>query len=313
LNASGVLEGAVNINGSETSTPLISAPLTPYVLTPTQNYHFLIAIHNDRTDFWIDDVLVGKIVTPNLFGAPFLSMQAPLTMRIYNSNTTSLAQQLQVANISVTQGDVNSNRLWPTAQSAMGNSCLNVPDGTAAGQTANYANSAAPALIAIVAQTNLVACYATLGGQFNIVAMAAAETDLMMFAYLNPAMSSTVPGKNLVVHSITIDSINLGAAVATTASIIQWGVGVGQTAVTNATVDSATAGTRASRRATLGIQSWPIAAAIGAQAAKIDINLDAPIVCEPGCYFIVYYKFISGTATANQAIRGTCFINGYFE
>jgi hypothetical protein len=48
---------------------------------------------------------------------------------------------------------------------------------------------------------------------------------------------------------------------------------------------------------------------------NLDLKLvmDAPIVVEPGTYCQIYLRIISGMATASQTIRGTCFINGYFE
>ena len=79
-------------------------------------------------------------------------------------------------------------------------------------------------------------------------------------------------------------------------------------------VDSATAGTRAHRRVPLGFICFPASAAIGAACTRpIDVNLDSPVVVEPGTYLIVYMKPIAGPSNAGQITRGTCYINGYFE
>ena len=56
-----------------------------------------------------------------------------------------------------------------------------------------------------------------------------------------------------------------------------------------------------------------IAAAIGAQAARLDTNLDAPLVVNAGEYLHVIVKMPLGTATASQVIRGVVGINGFFE
>ena len=40
---------------------------------------------------------------------------------------------------------------------------------------------------------------------------------------------------------------------------------------------------------------------------------DVPLVVEPSKYFHLILKMVVGTATASQIIRGTCFVNGYFE
>lgn len=305
LNASGVLLGVINNNGSETSTVLPYLPQA-YVLA-----HYLIVVHNDETEFWINDMLYGKIPTPTAVGSPCLSMNLPLMLREYNSNATSVAQRMEVASCSVSTGDMDRGRLWATTMVGMGQSSVNITDGTAAGQTANFANSAAPSAATL---SNTAAGYANvLGGKFSFAAPVGATTDFALFGFLNPASSATVPGRNLIVRGIRIDSYVGGAAVATTATVLDWGIGIGASAVSLATTDSATSGTRAARRLTLGIQSFPIGAAIGTTATPIDINLDAPVLIEPNTYFHVILRVPIGTATASMTVNGNVFINGYFE
>ena len=85
----------------------------------------------------------------------------------------------------------------------------------------------------------------------------------------------------------------------------------GSTAVSLATADGTA--TRARAVVPLGFQTFPIGAAIGAQATRIDVNLDAPLVAEPGTFVHVILKMPIGSATASQVIRGICGINSYFE
>ena len=114
-----------------------------------------------------------------------------------------------------------------------------------------------------------------------------------------------------MVRGIWIDTMNTGAAVATTATWLQWSLGVGCSAVTLATAEGAAA--KAPARLALGNQVFPIAAAIGAQAARIDVNLDAPLVINAGEYLHIIVKMPLGTATASQVIRGVVGVNGFFE
>ena len=305
LNASGVMQGIINNGGSETAVAL-----TGFTPAPATMYHFLIAIHNDRTEFWINDILYGAITTPSAIGSPCLSMSLPLLMRIYNSGTVTTAQRLEVANVSITSGDQNINKLWATNMAIQGNGSAKVPDGTATGQTANYANSTIPTSATL---SNTTAGYTTLGGQWQFASVAGAETDYALFAYLNPAGTNAIPGKNLIIRGVRIETFNMGAVVATTPHLLQWGLGFGSSGVSLATTDSATAGTCAPRKITIGTQYLPIGAVIGQNTTPIDINLDAPEVIEPGTYFHVILKMPVATATASQIIRGTCFVNGYFE
>ena len=107
--------------------------------------------------------------------------------------------------------------------------------------------------------------------------------------------------------------MNTGAAVATTETWLQWAGAVGATAVSLATADSATAGTRAPRRFMIGNQVFPIAAAIGAQATVLEKDWsNAPRVAEPGTFVHVIVKMPRGTATASQVVRGVVQIHGYW-
>jgi hypothetical protein len=314
LNAAGTWDGVIVNNSAETSVALVSASGVSYVTEVGELHHFTIAVHNDSTDFWIDDVLVGRINTPVALGSPMATMSQPITARLYNSGVVSLAQQLLLSAWSVTSGDVDSNRLWPTMQAVMGNSAINVPDGTAPGQTASIVLSTAPVTCTVATMISTVACYQSLGGQFALSQIASAETEVIVFDYTNPAQTQAIPGKNLVIRGITIDAYSEGVVGSALGIVQQWGLGVGGTTSTLAAVDSATAGTRGFRKVTLGFIAFPASAAIGALATRIiDINLDAPIVCEPGCHVAITMKPIKGPSNAGQIIRGTCFVNGYFE
>lgn len=111
---------------------------------------------------------------------------------------------------------------------------------------------------------------------------------------------------SFVCTSIQIDTFNAGAAVATTAHVLQWFTSPDQTAISLATATN--------RRVTLGVQSFAVGAAIGTLAAPVVRDLsDAPLVTNPGRILVVGLKIPVGTATASQIIRGTVAIRGYFE
>lgn len=306
LSGATSFQGVANFNGAEVTT----GDLVGHVPVAGVVYHYLIVIHSDRVEFFKNGEMLGYIITPSTVGTPTLAPSQPLLIREYNSNTVSTAQRFRVSSLSVSQGDLNNTRLWASTMSGMGQSSIVVPDSVAVGFTANYANAAAPvsATLSVTAGG-----YSTLGGQWQYAAVASIETDYALFAYQVPAGTAAVPGKNLVIRGIRIDSIVTGANVATTGTGIQWGLSVGASAITPATVDSGTAATRQGRKFTLGIQGWPIGGQIGSTAVPIDVNLDAPVVCEPGTHVLVLMRPFLGTATASQVYRGTCLINGYWE
>lgn len=304
VNTSGSLVGVVNVNGTETTTTLSFAPV------PNENNFYRIVQDQDQAEFYINGHLYGSISIANTSAATSFTRAMPLLMRCYNAAVVSTAFRLEVSDIAVISRDLANNRLWSTCRAGMEQSSINNARGATAGQTANYANTAAPTSATL---SNTAAGYTTLGGQFQFAAVAGAETDYALFGFQVTAPSAAAAGKNLVIRGIRIDTMNLGAAVATSATVLQWGLGIGATAVSLATADSATAGTRAARRITLGIQAFPIGAAIGSVASPVDVNLDAPLYVAAGTFVHVILKMPVGTATASQIVRGTVMINGYWE
>lgn len=266
-------------------------------------HDFVIEITQGIVHFWHEGDLLGSVTVPNAqFGATS-QPTLPVMVRTYNAAIApSVAIKLQCSAIQASNGGADVNRLWPTQQAGMGNSSIQAPSGSTVGQTANYANTAAPASATL---SNTAAGYTTLGGQFQFAAVAGAETDYALFGYQVPA------GQTLVIRGVWIDTMNTGAAVATTATWLQWALGVGASAVSLATADAAA--TKSSARVALGNQVFPIAAAIGAQATRIDVNLDAPMVVNATEFVHVILKMPLGTATASQVVRGVVGINAYFE
>lgn len=293
----GQFRGVCVNNSVETYVDLGTLP------AEAQVHDFVIEMTMRVVHFWHEGNLLGTVTVPATQFGPTSAEALPVFARTYNAAIApSVAIKLQVSAIGASNGGADLNRLWPTVQAGMGNSSVQVPTGAAAGYTANYTNAAAPASATLAAAT---AGYATLGGQFQFAAVAGSEVDYALFAYLVPT------GKTLIVRGVWIDTVNTGAAVATTATLLQWGIGVGSTAITLATAEGAA--TKATARLSLGFQVFPIAAAIGAQAAMIDRNLDAPLVVNSGEYLHILLKMPLGTATASQVIRGIVGINGYFE
>jgi hypothetical protein len=126
-------------------------------------------------------------------------------------------------------------------------------------------------------------------------------------------MKYLVPvGSTLMIRGVSVNTFNAVVAVATTASVMVWGIGVGSSADTLAGTEDLV-GVKIRRAIPLGIQSFPVGAAVGALAEPIDVNFDAPLCIHGGEYVSFFYKMIVGTATATETFRGTIMVNGYFE
>ena len=168
---------------------------------------------------------------------------------------------------------------------------------TAFTQAAQFANSAAPASASL---SNTAAGYTTLGGLWQFAAVAGAATDYNLFNFTVPAPYQ------FHITDIEIDAWNTGAAVATTPSLLVWGVGV------NATTANLSSGGYI--RTMLGAQSFAVGAAVGARADRaISRSFTTPIVCEAGRLLSLILRMPVGTATASQVIAGSALIHGYYE
>lgn len=301
-----------NYNGVEQLTPAFKVVSGGADFVPTlgESYDCILTVSDVGCVAWMDLkdgsglVVVGRLSTPST-GVPLMAGSAPFTIRhIITGGAASAVMNARVAKYTITNGGFATNRLWPTAMTGMG---LSANQSLTAG-LANYANSAAPASATL---SNTAAGYTTLGGQFQFVGVAGAETDYALFAFQVPAATTAVTGRNLVIRGVWIDTVNTGAANGATATVLQWSLGVGGTNVSLATADGTN--TRARAVTSLGYQSFAPSAVIGAQATRIDVNLDAPLVCEPSSFVHVILKIPVGIVTASQIIRGVVGFNGYFE
>ena len=309
----GQLKAVINFNGVETEE-IITTTNVPgrdgagnFVASETNYY--IIAVHNDSVQFWINNVLVSHIECPATQGSPASSSSLPLTWRVYNSGTASAARRFEVGFCSVSTGDLYSGKQWNTVMCGSGAGAYQVQPGTASGQTANYANSAAPASATL---SNTAAGYTTLGGQYQFAASATNETDWALFGYQNPAGTATLAGRTLYIRSIRIGEMVVTGAAAVNATSFFWAAGVGSTAVSLATTDAAA--TVAPRRVALGSQHFLAAAAVGVSAPGFQVDFgDSPLVVPAGLFCHIIVKQLNGAATASLIWRGTVTVIGHFE
>lgn len=297
------LVGVINNNGTETTTAVFT--FTPVI---NQVYKYTITATDSGLEFWIDDVLYGSKAKPTAAGSVAYAGSVPFAIRHHHTGVAGGVISAKFANYSISLADIDNVRLWASNKAGQGLSGINYPSGGAAGNTSNNVNSTVPATATL---SNTAAGYATLGGKFLFAAPAGAETDYALFAFLNTAPTTGITGRNLVIRGVWIDTFNAVVAVATTPTVMEWSCAAGSTAVSLATTDGAA--TRLPKRIALGVQSFIVGAAAGAQAQRVGVNLDAPLVVEPGTYFHIILRIPYGTATATELFRGHVGVNSYWE
>lgn len=296
ITSAGV-NGVINYNGTEVQSSIF----TSYTPAIADKSRWIISINEFTVDFWINDKLYGRLEKPQASGQPFLSSSLPFAIRHANTGATASAVQFILTDYSVSIGGAVYNRTLGEQGNAAFGSYQGLSGGTM-GSLASYANSANPTA-AVPSNTALTANLPNgLGGQGAVTAQAAAATDGIWSSYQVPAGTIAVQGKRLKISGIRIDAVNIGAAVATTATTVQFSLAFGHTAVSLATTEAAAA--KAPRRLALGFMTWPVGAAIGSQATPISVDFSyGPIYVEPGHFVQLVGKFLVGTATASQVIN----------
>lgn len=310
------LVGEIRYSGSTTTTSVLR---TLAQITVGQIYKFAIVIGEREVEYWLDDELLAEQSMPAGVGTPFQQASAPAFLMKYNTGAVSNTNTMRVSDANVSLLDLHSSKPWAHQMATMGLSSYQGQNGGTMGTTALLPNATSATTVTGGALSQTAAIATGLGGQAGIQA-GAAGIDGIVTAYQVPAGTINLTGRNLIITGVRIDAVNIGAAVATTASVLQWSLAFGATGATIpslAQAESASFATgtaKAWRRIPVGLHSWVVGAAIGAPAEAIDLDCShAPIVVNPGQWVAAVAKFIVGTATASQVIWSTVQIRGYFE
>ncbi len=267
----------------------------------TNYLQYGIVLEDHSATFTIRNTQTGEAISRQTLRIPLTAAKwatathMPVAIRVYNGAVAPVtAPVCVVASVSVLQLDESAVQTASHAASGL-NLGAEVGPATAT-QAATWANGAAPANSALSAT---VASATTLGGLFSFAAVAGAATDYVLFGYTVPLPYS------FFCTRIHISTWNAGAAVATTPTLLVWGVGANSTAVSLATASYNKVG--------VGVQSLPVGAAIGTAASEIDAQFEAPLFTGAGRFFAVILRMPVSTATASQLVQGFVTVRGYFQ
>lgn len=301
ITSGGVMQGVLTINGVDRTIAMNTAPWGSFSLDVTKYYTFDVLMDDDDVTFIVQDTSTGLIVSEQKLALALtegrLSNVTHLPAFVALRNTGSApatAPQIILTDLFVGMLDSVLNSPWQQRAAQMGLGANYSP--TAFTQASNGANSTAPTNATL---SNTAAGYTTLGGRFGFVAVGGLATDYNLFGFTVPAPYQ------FVCTGVDIETYNTGAAVATTPTLLDWSIGVNGA--------SANLNTGAFIRDFLGVQSFPVAAAIGAKAERISTKFDAPLVCEAGLSLAIILRMPIATATASQVIQGGVKVHGFFE
>lgn len=306
------MQGVVSNSGTETPTGIFTGPSNTGTWTYTngKNYQYIVYLTAIAAQFWINDgvsgpILMGQVPLPS--GQSRMVKSSGLCVGFACRSvgaSTSVAGAAIWGSYNVRLGGSNVSSSLAEQGNRIYGSYQGLSGGTM-GSLQTYANSTNPTAAVpsnLALQANLPGGF---GGQGLVTAQAAAATDGIWCSAQLPAGTVSVPGRRLKVSGVLLDLVNLGAAVATTATTIQFSIAYGHTNVNLGTTESATA--KAPRRVALGFATWAVGAAIGQQpqSGPIRLQLQNPIFVNPGEFLALVGKFVVGTATASQTIQFT--------
>jgi hypothetical protein len=290
----GAVQPVLTYNGVDITGAAVSG------LNAANFYTWDVLLDDDEAIFMVQDTSTGLIIAERSVKLPltqaklFAATRLSAFARLYNtSSAPASAPQMVVSTLDVVLLDVMANKPWKEQMAEAGYGAPYQP--VTQGQAAQWANSAAPASATL---SNTAAGYTTLGGLFQFAAVAGAATDYALFGFQAPAPYS------FILDAVDIETWNTGAAAATTPTLLVWGLGVDQSAVS-------LAGTIA--RVGLGAQSFPVGAAVGAKAERISQTFDTPLTTNPGRFLTVILRMPVGTATASEIFQGMVNLRGRFE
>jgi hypothetical protein len=190
--------------------------------------------------------------------------------------------------------------------------------GTMGNAMVQWANTTLPT--AAAATNTTAALGAFVGGIFQMNAPATSTTDVIVSSWQNPIGGVNQTPRTLKLRGMKVDCVNTVAAVATTgttfAVAVAWGAQQANLAASLAGTETGSFinnTTKIRRIQPLGVISFPVGAAIGAQATGIQFDFEAPLVINPGEYLQVIAKPLLGTATATEVFVWIISPNLYHE
>jgi hypothetical protein len=291
-------------NGSVVSTGVDITSLITAAGGLANTYHWGILKDDDSFTFTCQNTSTGRVISRQTIVVPagqqkaFLSSHLQPYARVWNAGVAPTnGAQLIISEWTMGLLDVNMNLSASQIMTGLG---LGAETGPLTYTTTSNLTNAA--VVPTQTLSNTATGQAALDGGVRFAAPAGAATnDFTLFSYTVPA------GYRYRTKRVTLAAKNLGAAVATTPTQIDYFLvvnGNGVTLVGNL------------QRKYLGTQTFPIGAAIGQQAAEGQIIVDfseGDLITEPGRVVGLMCRISTGTATASQVIE-TFYTNvGHFE
>lgn len=302
------LFGKIFYNGSETST---SSLATLASFTVGQTYSLEIIIGERIVEFWRDGILLGTLDIANANGQPMQQATLPLFMQKLCTGSVTNTNTMRVSDINVYLSDIATNKDWNGQLATLGQGGNIGQNGHTQGKTSLWANNTAPTAAAL---TNTAAAFTGLGGIVAVLPTLAVGSDGKLITYQNPASTINITGRNLLIKGVWIQG---GVSVVFVGGPVTYAFALayGHTATSLATAETGsfvTATAHAPRILPLGMETYPVTAAVGTLGTGVFRSFDVPVLVRPGEFVDVVARNI-GVVTTSGAITYTIGFDAYWE
>lgn len=300
--------GVLRYNNVDTQTGV----LWPDVNIVLNDLHkWVIVVGETEVEFWRNDELLGEITIPAGNGQPFQQATLPVFMMKFCTGAVASTNTVRVSDITVSLMDVASNKNWQHQLSIAGQSGRVGQNGHTQGRTALWANNTAPTAIAL---TNTAVGFTGLGGIAAFLPTLTASNDGILFGYQNPAGTINLPGRNLIITGVRLDS-SISVILAGGPLILCYALAYGHLAASLASTETASFAnntTHSPRIHPLGVQCYATNAPVASIAEAIDCSFDSPIVVRPGEFVQIIVRN-AGVVTTTGAVTVVAGVDSYWE
>jgi hypothetical protein len=294
ITSAGV-QGIVNYNGIETSTGITDA--SPPI-SSTNTYSF--EVYAGGVEWYINGVLQQILETPGGDSEPFISVSLPLSIQTRNSGTVSGSPYalIKVGSCHVDFLEIQTAMPYSHQQCAEGLTGNQTPQGGTMGNTALYAAGTTlnPTASNTLMTNTTAALGVGLGGQFTGVPVQTLGEDGILCSFLNPANTTAIPGRILMITGVRISSAVTTTLANAAAVVLSYSLAFGHTALplTTAEGTSFAAGattTKKPRSIALGMETYGTASAAAGTMSNapqgIYMAFNSPIPVNPGEYVAI--------------------------
>jgi hypothetical protein len=233
----------------------------------------------------------------------------------HNTGNVSNTNTMRLSDLTVSLADLLTTKPWSHQMASIGQGGYAGQTGQTQGKAQWWTNNTGPTAAAAT-NTAAIAGATTLGGLVAVLPTLTVNNDGIFFTFTNPASTINITGRNFVCTGVKVQgavSVVLTGGPVTYAYSLAYGH-TADSLATGETATFATATTHMPRQVFIGMETYPVTAAvgtIGGGGCALDLS-EGPVVVRPGERIALLGRNL-GVVTTLGAITIGCTFIGYWE